>query len=129
MASNHGNAIFLQRTKDSSLPRLWLTKTLINVNFEGDDPLEMLKMKIDPTMYMKTKESMTICHAIVQAIYKKMQELHVNFGVKPIFFQKKAENRAFETLDSGKRSGPPCPRDSGLREGGLVARHSSDILT
>jgi hypothetical protein len=83
----------MQRTKDSSLPRLCLTKTLINVNFEGDHPVEMLKIKIDPTMYMKTKARMTICHAISQALYQKMQELQVKFTVKRKFFGKKGENR------------------------------------
>ena len=39
------------------------------------DPLEMLKMKIDPIMCMKTKDTMTKCPANYMTFTKKMHEL------------------------------------------------------
>jgi hypothetical protein len=40
-----------------------------------DGALEMLKMKIDPTMCKKTQETMTNCHGKWRAFYRKMHEL------------------------------------------------------
>jgi hypothetical protein len=40
----------------------------------GTLPLEMLKMKIDPTMYMKTKASSDKMSIDGQAFYTKMQQ-------------------------------------------------------
>jgi hypothetical protein len=40
----------------------------------GTLPLEMLKMKIDPTMYMKTKASSDMMSIDGQAFYTKMQQ-------------------------------------------------------
>jgi len=70
-------------------------------------------MKIDPTMSMKTKARMTICHAILPAVYQKMQELQVKFTIKRMFFDKKAENRAFAMLDGDKRSADPLQGQGG----------------
>jgi hypothetical protein len=46
--------------------------------FEGPkrDPLEMVKMKVDPAMCMKTQAMVTKCHAKNTAFYTKMHELH-----------------------------------------------------
>ena len=41
-------------------------------------PKKMLKMKIDPTMCMKTKANMTNCPAKNRAFYRKMQQLLAN---------------------------------------------------
>ena len=38
----------------------------------------MLKMKIDPTMFMKTHAKMTQCLAINPTFYTKMHQLHDN---------------------------------------------------
>ena len=41
---------------------------------------EMLKMKIDPAMFMKTKVSVTKCTPKNTAFYTKMHRLRDNFG-------------------------------------------------
>jgi hypothetical protein len=60
MASNGENAIFMEIIEDSSVRQLW---RLTNVPHQGPEagrlPIKMLKMKIDPTMCMKTKATMT----------------------------------------------------------------------
>jgi hypothetical protein len=55
MTPDAENAVVMQRMEDSSLRPLW---RLTNVPFKvgtGRSPKEMLKMKVDPTMCMKTK--------------------------------------------------------------------------
>ena len=55
MTPQDENAVLMRRVEDSSLRQLWrLTNTLINVR-HGRCPLEMLKMKEPPGMYMKTQ--------------------------------------------------------------------------
>jgi len=41
-------------------------------------PLEMLKMKVDPAMCMKTQATMTKCHAIKTPFYRNLPPLCVN---------------------------------------------------
>jgi hypothetical protein len=59
------------------LAQLWrLTNTLIKVRKGG--PLEVLKMKVDPVMCMKTQATMTKCPVKNTAFYRKMRQLSGN---------------------------------------------------
>ena len=81
MASNGENAMFMQRMEDSSLRQLWrLTHVPHQRPEAGRLPKEMLKMKIDPTMCMKTKERVTKWTTICRAFWLKMHELRGNSG-------------------------------------------------
>jgi gentisate 1,2-dioxygenase len=81
MASNGENAMFMQRMEDSSLRQLWrLTHVPHQRPEAGRVPKEMLKMKIDPTMCMKTKERVTKWTTICRAFWLKMHGLRGNSG-------------------------------------------------
>ena len=78
MAPRDENALLMQRMEDSSLRQLWrLTNMLFKVR-NGGLTLEMLKMKIDPAMCMKTQATTTKCPAINAAFYRKMHQLRNN---------------------------------------------------
>jgi len=67
MTPNHENAICMQRIEDSSLRQVRrLTQARIKVrNGEVTPNEKMSKMKVDPTMCMKTKARVTQCQTIV----------------------------------------------------------------
>ncbi len=64
MAPQDEKSLLMQRMEDSNLRQLWrLTNVLFKVR-NGALTVEMLKMKVDPGMCMKTKARMTKCLAI-----------------------------------------------------------------
>jgi len=79
MASNGENAMLMQRMEDSSLRQLWrLTHVPHQRPEAGRLPKEMLKMKIDPTMCMKTKERVTKWTTICRAFWPKIHRFRDN---------------------------------------------------
>jgi hypothetical protein len=69
------NALLTQRMEDSNVgPLWWFTHTLIKVR--NGSSIKMLKMKVEPTMCMKTQAVATKCQAKDPAFYRKMQQLH-----------------------------------------------------
>jgi hypothetical protein len=57
-----GNMLQMQKIEDSGQLR-WRWLTGMPVKFRAGVPLEMLNIKVEPTMCMKTKKTMTKCHA------------------------------------------------------------------
>jgi hypothetical protein len=93
--------------------------------------MKMLKMKVDPTMYMKTKSRVTQCLAIEPPFWQKMHKLSLNSGQNQHFLGEKA---VFTLFSAERQEFLPLlrplipnwqqsPADSGVvDEPGLLAR-------